>query len=220
MEILELRAQPRTENGKGAAGRLRMQGRVPGVLYGEKLETQPISVNDRELHAVLAREGANAIVKLMIDGGKAHTAIIKEVQRNAMRDGLLHVDFMKIALDEKITTHVGIAVVGEAVGVREGGSVQQILREVEVEALPTNIPDHIEVDVTELPIGGSLRVQNLVAPDDVTILTNPEEMLVSIIPPVHFEEEVPVPEAEEEEVTVVGEEAPSEERGPAEESAE
>ncbi len=219
MEIRELKAQPRTERGKGAAGRLRAQGLVPGVLYGEKLETQPISIDDRDLHIVLMKEGANAIVKLTLDGG-SHTAIIKELQRNPIRDQLTHVDFLKIALDETIVTHVPVQVIGDSVGVREGGTVQQALREIEIEALPTNVPDHLEIDVTDLPIGGSLRVQNLVAPDDVVILSNPEEMLVSVVPPVHFEEAVPVAEGEEEEVTEVGEEAPTEEHGAAEESAE
>ncbi len=220
MEILELNAQPRTEQGKGAAGRIRSQGRVPGVLYGEKLETQPISLDDRELHVILAKEGGNAIVKLVVDGGKPHTAIIKEIQRNPMRDELLHVDFMKIALDEKIVTHVPITVVGDSIGVREGGTVQQALRELEIEALPTQVPDHVEIDITELAIGGSLRVQNIVTPSDVAVLSNPEDMVVSVVPPVHFEEAIPVPEGEEEEVTEVGEEAPTEEEGPAEESAE
>lgn len=221
MDILELRALQRTEKGKGPAGRLRAQGRVPAVFYGEKRDPVPVSVDGRELHSVMRAEGGvTAIVKLMIDGDKGQTAMIKDVQRDPLRDRLLHVDFLKIAMDEKITTNVSLAVVGDALGVREGGVLQEVRREVEVETLPTDLPEHIEVDVTELAVGESLRVADLVAPPGVTILTNPEEMILSVIPPTKLEEVAPpVEEVEEGEVEVVGEEAPAGEgQGPAEET--
>lgn len=222
MEILELRAVARTDTGKGPAGRLREQGRVPAVLYGEKLDSTAVSVDGRELQSVMTAEGGTSIVKLVIDGGKAETAMIKEVQRDPLRDKLLHVDFLKIAMDEKVTTRVALAVVGEAIGVQEGGVLQQNLREVEVEALPMELPEHIEVDVAEIGVGDSLRVSDLTAPPGVAILSNLEDMVLSVVPPAKIEEEVvPVEELEEGEVELVGEEgeAAPEEAPAAEETA-
>lgn len=200
MELVELRATQRTETGKGPAGRLRAADRIPGVLYGEKLTTKTVSVDRRELQSVLAAEGgATAIVKLMIDDDDSQTAMIKEVQRDPVRDGLLHVDFLKIAMDEKIATHVSLSVIGDALGVREGGILQQVMRDIEVEALPMELPEHIEVDVTEYQVGDSVRVGDLTAPAGVTILSGAEEVVLSIVPPTKIEEVVPVEEVLEEE---------------------
>lgn len=220
MDILELQAAPRSDTGKGPAGRLRAGGRIPGVFYGQKLQAVPVSVDGRELLHVIGHEGgANAIVKLMIDG-KAETAMVKDIQRDPMRDKMVHVDFMAIAMDEKITTHVTLTIVGDSVGVSEGGVIQQIMREVEVEALPMELPDHIEVDATDIAIGDSLRVSDLTAPEGVTILSNQDDMVMSVVPPAKIEEVVPVEEEVEGEVEVVGEEGAAEEgAAPAEESS-
>lgn len=214
MKILELRATERAERGKGPARRMRAQGLVPAVLYGEKLGSVAVSVDRRELVSAMNRGGMNAIVKLVLDGDKSQTAMIKEIQRDPLRDKLIHVDFLKIAMDEKITAHVALTITGESAGVDEGGVLQQVTREIEVEALPMDLPEHIDLDVTELNIGDSLRVQDLAAPAGVTILASPEDMVLSIIPPTQLKEEELVPAEElEEGEEVEGAEAAEEEAG-------
>lgn len=218
MDILELRAVARTETGKGPAGRLRAEGRIPAVLYGEKIEPVSVSVDSRELHSVISREGAaTSIVKLAIDGGVAETAMIKEIQRDPIKDRLVHIDFMKIAMDTKVTAQVSLAMVGDSVGVKEGGIVQQAMREVEVEALPTDLPENIEVDITEMAVGDSMRIADLTAPAGVVILSNLDDVVLSVVPPTKMEEVVvPVEEElEEGEVAEVGEEGEAAEEQPA-----
>jgi len=218
MDILELRAVARTETGKGPAGRLRAEGRIPAVVYGSKAEPVAVAVDSRELQSLIAREGAStAIVKLAIDGGKAETAMIKEIQRDPIRDKMLHIDFLKIAMDTKITAHVALAVVGDSAGVREGGIVQQAMREVEVEALPMDLPESIEIDITDIAIGDSVRVSDLAAPPDVAILSHSEDVVLSVVPPSKIEEVVaPVEELEEGEAEAAAEAEEGAEEQPAE----
>ncbi len=190
MKIIELKAR-RRDTGKGAARKLRTVGEIPAVLYGEGIESCPLAVDVRDFIHLIRSEGLNVIVKLKVEGDRGGcTAIIKEIQRDPLKDFYLHVDFQKIAMDEKISTMVPITIVGEAPGVKEGGVLQHGLWEAEVEALPKDLPDCIEVDVSALGIGDAVRVSDLPKPEGVEILTSPDEVLVSIVPPTAIVEEV------------------------------
>ncbi|MEW6189234.1 MAG: 50S ribosomal protein L25/general stress protein Ctc [Actinomycetota bacterium] len=203
MKIIGLKARHR-DTGKSAAKKLRAVGEIPAVLYGEGIESCPLAVDVRDFIHLIRSEGLNVIVKLKVEGDRGdYTAIIKEIQRDALKDFYLHVDFQKIAMNEKISTIVPLTIVGEAPGVKEGGVLQHGLWEVEVEALPKDLPDCIEVDVSALGIGDSVRVSDLPKREGVEILTSLEEVLVSIVPPTAIVEEV----VEEEEVA---EEVPAE----------
>jgi large subunit ribosomal protein L25 len=188
----KLVAEPRTDSGKGVARKLRAAGRVPAVLYGAGVESTPLSVDSKELfHLLHTGAGANVLVDLIVDGD-AHLAIPRDVQRDHIHGRFIHLDFLAVRRDEKIHISVPVRVVGESVGVKAGGVVEHHLWEVEVECLPTDVPDAIEVDVTDLEIGMGLRVSDLTAPQGATILTNPEDSVVAVQQPqmaVELEEE-------------------------------
>lgn len=210
MEIIELKAQVRREKGKNKVNKLRAEGLVPANLYGYKSEPTDIVVNGRDFdHLIHSAAGTHVILKLVIDNGQSPTVIVKETQRNPLRDDLLHVDFLSVALDEKITAAVPVSLVGDSAGVREGGILQHGLWEVQVEALPTNLPDHLEIDISNLGIGESLHASDIPLPPELALITSPDEVLASVLTPTVYKEEEEVVE-EEVEVAVTEEGAPSE----------
>ena len=178
-----LKAQNRTETGKGAAHRLRAAGRVPGVLYGHGMEPVPLSVSGQDLlHLFHATHGASMLVDLEVDG-TAHLALPREIQRDHIHGTYIHIDFLAVRRDEKVRMSVEVRDVGEAVGVHEGGVLERHLREVEIECLPGDVPEGVDADVTPLAIGDMLRVRDIVPPNGVTILTDPDTPIVSVITP-------------------------------------
>jgi large subunit ribosomal protein L25 len=204
----KLVAEPRTDSGKGVARKLRAAGRVPAVLYGAGVESTPLSVDSKELfHLLHTGAGSNVLVDLVVDGHE-HLAIPRDVQRDHIHGRFIHLDFLAVRRDEKIHIQVPVRVVGESVGVKAGGVVEHHLWEVEVECLPTDVPEAIDVDITELEIGMGLRVSDLVAPSGSTILANPEDSVVAVQQPqmaVELEEEEAA-EGEEGEEAAEGEE--------------
>jgi len=210
MELQTLDARVRTNRKKGAARKERAAGRIPGVIYGEGQEAVSISLDGREFTRLLhGAGGEHAVVELKMENApdKGGPAMLREVQHHPLRDDVLHVDFQRIRLDRKIVTYVPIHLEGKAKGLTEGGVLDYQLREVEVECLPVDVPEYLELDITELEIGHSLHVSDLKAPDKVTLITEPERAVVTMLAPrVTVEEE----EAEEEgpaEPEVVGEES-------------
>ena len=188
----KLVATKREEAGKGVARRLRAGGRVPAVLYGHGMDPIGLSVDAKELfHLFHTGAGTNVLVDLVVDGNE-HLAMPREIQRDHIKGRFVHVDFLVVRRDEKITISVPIRVVGESVGVKAGGVVEHHLWELQVECLPTNVPEAIEADISALEIGDGLRVSDLVAPEGATILTNAEESVVLVTQPqmaVELEEE-------------------------------
>jgi large subunit ribosomal protein L25 len=175
----KLVAQKREDAGKGVARKLRAAGRVPAVLYGRGLEPISISVDSRELlHAFHTGAGTNVLVDLVVDGD-AHLAMAREIQRDHIKGRYVHVDFLAVSRDQKITISVPVRLVGESAGVKAGGVLEHHLWELQVESLPAEVPEAIEADVSELEIGMSLRVGDLVAPPGATILTPAEESVVA-----------------------------------------
>src|SRR5262245_14626595 len=192
-ERVKLEVQPRELSGSGDSRRLRADGFIPGVLYGAGKPAQSFTVNERALRDVLTGEhGTNAILDVVIDGGKPHHAVLKDYQLHPIRKRLLHIDLQEVRLDVAIQSAVHIELVGESEGQKFGGVLTQVTREVLVEALPMSVPDKLELDITSMEIGDSLRVSDLVVPEDVTILTDPEEVLASVIQPRVEEEPEPV----------------------------
>src|SRR5437588_6135206 len=209
----KLMANLRDGGGKGSARKIRAQGLVPAILYGHGMEPVKVAIDDRDLYHVLHTEaGANVLVDLQI-GKDRHLAMPREIQRDHIRGRFLHVDFLVVRRDEKITVDVPVHLVGESHGVKEGGVVEHHLWDLKVECLPTDVPQSIEADITRLGIGDSLSVADLKPPQGAEILTPPEEAIVSVVPP-------PVLKLEEEVAAVEGEEAEAEAEGEAAEGAE
>jgi large subunit ribosomal protein L25 len=220
---IKLKAELRTETGKGPAHRLRASGRVPAILYGHGMTPISVSVSGQDLIHVFHQAGSNALVDLQVDG-QEHLAIARDVQRDHLHGRYIHLDFLAIRRDEKIRVSVDIQEFGESVGVSEGGVVEHHLREIELECLPADVPERIEVDITNLHLGDMVHVGDIAPPEGTTFLTDPETPVLSIITPailqveadltVPGEEPVEVePEAEEEEAAeeaAEGEEAAGE----------
>ncbi len=190
MAQFTVQAEERQKTGKGANRRLRMQGRLPAVVYGQGLETLSVSVNAQDVDLILHSEaGHNTIFQLQVSG-KLTDVLIKDYQLDPVKGSLLHADFQAVALDQKMTFAVPVQVVGTAQGVIAGGVLDQVLREIEVECLPTEVPDHIPLDVTELEIGDSVRVEALqIDSPKISLLSAPDLVILSVVPP-HVEEEV------------------------------
>jgi large subunit ribosomal protein L25 len=206
-ERVKLPVTERTRLGSAESRRLRRQGLVPGVLYG-RLEPVAICIGERELRAALSTAGgSHAVLDVAIDGGSEHSAILKEYQRDKVRGTITHVDLQEIRLDQLIHSAVAITLVGEPAGVKEGGVLTQVVNEVHVEGLPLEIPQHLDVDVSGMHIGDSLRLAELGVPDAITVLDDLEStVLATVTMPTRVEE--PEVEAVEGEEVPEGEEAP------------
>ncbi len=204
MHRYSIEVEKRDETGKGVARRLRRNGLIPGVVYGSNREPQALTVNPLDLRGKIH---SNAIIDLTIDG-EEETVMIKDFQKDVIKDELIHVDFQQISMDETIHITVPIKLVGDAPGVREGGVLQQLMREVDIEVLPTNIPDEIELDISELTLSDSLEVGDLEVPEEVTLINSLEDVIVTIVAPSEEIEEEEEEELEEEfiEPEVIGEE--------------
>jgi large subunit ribosomal protein L25 len=219
MEIT-LEVKPRTETGKGPASRYRAAGLVPAVLYGPSVEPVSLLVDAKQMSQALHTEaGGNVLINLKVDG-QSRLTVPREIQRHPIRGTILHVDFVNVARDQKISAHVPVHLVGESHGVKEGGVLDQHTHEVEVEAFPTDVPTAIEVDITALGIGDTLHVADIKAPAGVDVLTPEDQMLVAVIEArVTDVEAADLAEAEAAaEVPEVGEGADSEDSGGSEES--
>ena len=186
---------------------------IPGVLYGRGKPQHPICVPERELRRVLTgSHGLHAILDVVLDGdGSARASILKDYQQDPLRGRITHVDLQEVRLDQPIQAQVVVELVGaeDAPGIREGGVLSQVNREVNVEALPMEVPDRLELDVSGLAIGDTLRVADLRAPEGVTLLDDPEETVLATLT-------LPTRVVEPEEVTEEGEELPEGEVPPEE----
>jgi len=171
MASAQLSGSVRDNRGKGVARSLRSSGRVPAVIYGHGREPQSLSIDTRELEKLLSHISAeNTVIDLSVDGKSART-LIREIQRHPFRKQILHVDFQELVAGEKVIVRVPIVLMGVPAGVRmDGGVLDQTLRELEVEVDPANIPNHLEIDVTELTIGSSVHVSDITLPEGVEIV--------------------------------------------------
>lgn len=172
----------REATGKGPNRRLRRSGKIPAVLYGHKSKNVAIEVDPKEIFKILhSQSGENTIIELVVPGRDKINCMIKEYQLEPVSHELLHADFYEVAMDEALEVDVPLMVKGEAYGVKtEGGLLDIVHREIHVECLPGDIPEHIEVDVTDMKIGDLLRVRDLQVSDKIKILDDPESVVVAV----------------------------------------
>jgi len=222
VEQLELTAEKR-DVGKGVARRLRREGYVPAVVYGRDIEGLPLRIDAKDFQRITSAGARNALIKLRVKGDRkrsGHTVMLKEVQRDPIKGDVLHADLYQVSLEQKITTRVPVALVGSDAVERSGGVLQHHLREIEVECLPTEIPERFTLDVSGLEIGDRLSVADLEVSDAVKVLAESNEVVCAVVAPRAIEEEEV--EAEEPEEGLPEEGAPAEEvtEAPAEEQGE
>ncbi|HEV2974074.1 MAG TPA: 50S ribosomal protein L25 [Solirubrobacteraceae bacterium] len=194
----KLDVNSRSPEGSRAARRLRRSGRVPGVVYGGGGDSVGFDVDSRDLRLALAKSGA--VLDLSIDGAKATPVVLKEAQRDPVRGETVHIDLLRVRLDEAIHAVVPLELEGtdDAPGVKEGGILEQIVRELNVEALPTAIPESIVHAVGEMQIGDTIGLDQVAMPDGVTLLDEVEEVVVATLSPPRLQAEADELEAETE----------------------
>ena len=224
-ERIKLEVMPRDSTGSRESRRLRARGLIPGVLYGRGNAPHPFCVSERELRRVLTGgSGMHAILDVVLDGQNSATpSILKDFQQDPLRGKLVHVDLQEVRLDEAITAAVTVMLVGadDAPGVREGGALSQVAREINVEALPMEVPDHLDLDVSSMAIGDTLRLADLDEREGITFLDDPEMVLATLTMPTRVEEpEEELAEGEEVEGEVPGEAPEGAAGGDAEPAAE
>ena len=197
-ERIRLEVQEREQRGSRDSRRLRKEGMIPGVLYGRGNKPNPIYVRERELRRVLTGgHGLHAILDVVLAGQQStHSSILKDYQVDPIRGKIDHFDLQEVRLDQTIQTAVTVELVGESAGVKTGGVLSQVNREVHVEALPLEVPDRLELDVSAMEIGDTLRLSDLAAREGVTYLDDPETVLATVTMPTKVEE--PEPEEVEE----------------------
>jgi large subunit ribosomal protein L25 len=222
-ERVKLQVRERERRGSADARRLRKEGFIPGVLYGNGKKSHAIYVPERDLRRVLTGAGGlHAILDVVLEGqSTTHASILKDYQQDPIRGHISHIDLHEVRLDQPIQAGVTVQLVGEPAGAKEGGVLSQVQREINVEALPMEIPEHIDLDVSGMAIGDTLRLADLAPMEGVTYLDNPEETVLATVtlPTREVEpepEELPEGELPEGEVPE-GEEAPE---GAAEQPAE
>ncbi len=181
----KLVASPREETGKQAMKRLRRGGRIPAVLYGHEFKTIPVSLDERSFRVLLRKgKGLHGLLNLEVEGMEDgnYTVVIKEVQRHPLKDEILHVDLQRIRSGEEIQAEVSLHFTGEPVGVKAGGILQHYLYEITVTCIPRNLPEVIEVDVSNLDLRENLRVRDLQRIEGVSYINNPDEIVVAVTP--------------------------------------
>jgi large subunit ribosomal protein L25 len=188
MEQIVVEAERRAPAGKNANRRIRQSGQIPAVIYGAKRESLPLLVNPKLIFDILhSHSGHNTIFAISVEGSQ-RIVMVKAYQRDPVRGNLIHADFYEIAMDQLLKLTVDVAMVGEAEGVKLGGGIMDIVsRSLEVECLPSDIPDSIKVDVSQLKINDYIRVRNLPVDPKVRIISDPEIVIVTIVPPVKEE---------------------------------
>ncbi len=220
MERMELEAKTRPSMSKGELNHMRSEDMVPAVIYGRGDDNLPLALDGRTLRQVLTTGGSNVLLDLKVKAkGKKtrqETVMFKDIQRDMLvQDRILHVDFIRISMSDKIEVAVHLNFIGEPAGIDEGGVLSLVTRVVDVKCLPGDIPEQFDIDISELNIGDSITAESLVLEGDIELITPPETTLAQVLAPMAEEELEPVEEELE-----VGEEAETVEEGEEESAAE
>jgi large subunit ribosomal protein L25 len=223
MAEVRIKAERRKEAGKGPARRARAAGRVPAILYGGGMDPVSITVDRRELGlAYHTDSGTNVLLYIEVDGDST-LALTKDLQRDPLKGTVMHADFIKIERDVRIEVEVPMHLVGESPGVAEGGVLEQPLHSLSISVLPEDVPEAVDVDISNLAIGDSLKVGDIAVSDEYEILSDLDDTVANVAQPISEEEleamEAAVAEAEPEEVEAAAEEAEEEAAEGAEEIA-
>lgn len=213
MEQARLDVEIRQGKGKGSARAVRRNGLIPGIVYGHNQEPITIQFQEYGLRRIFHQGGENVLINMNVSGELTETVMIKEIQRDPLSRRIIHADFMRVSLEEKVTTHVPVVLVGTAPGVKEGGVLEFLLRELRVECQVGQIPEHIEVDISSLGIGDQIRVEDIKVPEGMAIHDDPVTIVVTIAAPTVVKEieEGAVPEDLEKEPEVIRERRKEEE---------
>jgi large subunit ribosomal protein L25 len=204
---IEITAEIRADSGRGVLSQMRRGGSIPCVVYGKGIDALSLIVNEKDVRELIANASSGKLITLKIKREKrSHRwpVLIKEVQRHPTKNNVLHIDFHKIELDEEVTINVPVVITGEAARERDGGIVQLVLKDLEIQCLPTEIPERIEADVSELKIGDVIKVENINTDENITVLTSRDEVVVSVVLPT-AREEVAEPEDTDSEPELVRE---------------
>src|SRR5262245_61817278 len=190
MEIMKLSASRRMESGKGPSNRLRREGQIPAVAYGRDLEAVPVAVSPKALLRVLGSDhGQNSVIELAIEDGDKLTVMVRDYAYHPITRELVHADFVQVKLDQPVEVDIPFRCTGKAKGVVAGGILQQIFRRIPVRSLPAKIPPFVELDISELDVGDSLKAAQLKMPEGVKILL-PDDQTVVVVAAPEKEEEV------------------------------
>jgi large subunit ribosomal protein L25 len=209
-ESVTLEAQPRQGRGSRAAYKLRKQGLVPAVVYGHKKATESVALSQEDLTKAI-RHGVRVLD--LKTNGNVQKALIREVQWDHLGHDILHVDFARVAVDERVVVTVPIELRGIAPGVTAGGLLDQPIHALSVECLAISLPDSIRVNINELQLDGAIHVRDLVLPEGVKVMTDPDAIVVHVSPPVAEAEAAAAPGAEQAEPEVIGRQRAEEEEG-------
>ena len=217
MKTIELKGNLRTEIGKIGVKKLRAEKKIPAVVYGKKKEPIAITVDSKEFETVIHTSGSNALIDLKVSGKKSVTekVLIKEIQHDPVSERINHIDFNVVSLTQKIKVKVRLAVKGEAPGSKAGGILDVVHHEIEVECLPTQIPEKIDADISKLEIGHAIHAKDLLFPEGVHCELAPEEVVIAIHAPKAEEEKPAEGQATEPEVIAKGKEVAEGEEGAA-----
>lgn len=215
MEQVKLAGKVRKETGKAEIKRQRLKGITPAIVYRKGEKSMPLFLDSKAMDKALhTSAGGNVIINLKVEGDekkKDRTCIIKEIQHNPVTGNVIHVDFNEISLTETIRVSVPLATKGDSIGVKQdGGVLEHLLWEIQVECLPTEIPKKLEVDVSNLKIGGALFIKDIAAPNGVKILNDPEVRIIAVEKPVEIKAEEVTPEAAITEPEVLKQKKPEE----------
>ncbi len=212
MQQAKLEVQQRNAFGKQSARDLRKEGGVPAVLYGRAQDTVAIQLDARTFRQFLRTYGENVIINMEVSAGNTETVIIKEIQRHPVdKQRLIHADFIRISLDEPVTSAVPVVLVGNPIGVQEGGVLEFPLRQVSLHCLPMQIPNEITIDVGHLDIGDAVHVSELTLDEEIDILDEPERIIATVSQPrIQLEDEITEAEEGEGEEEEATEEQPTE----------
>ena len=205
MNQVSLKARQRTDTGKQVAKALRRDGALPAVVYGSGESSTPLTLDYREFEGFLRKtRGESVVINLEIEGLEDKKALLRDIQRDYLRNQLLHADFQQIRMSDRITTEVSLVMIGEPIGVtRDGGVLDQSLRVVEISCVASEIPEHLEVDISELSMGDTIHISDLTF-ENVEIVTDGEVAVVSVLTPMAEEPEEEEVDLEQEEPEIIG----------------
>ncbi|MDD5686610.1 MAG: 50S ribosomal protein L25 [Elusimicrobia bacterium] len=203
MEKFTLDVESRSGITKGEMRKLRGSGKIPAVIYGEK-ENLSLTVDGGKFGFILSKAGHNAIIDLIFSDKTTKTVLIKDIQKHVITRNMIHIDFYQVSMKKKTEVSVPVVLSGEAPGVKEGGVITLILRELKVKCLPTDIPEKITIEIGNLQIGNSVSVKDLVLPKNIEVLNQPDQIIVNVVSPTILEEVVPGPAEALAEPEVIG----------------
>ncbi|GIO24244.1 50S ribosomal protein L25/general stress protein Ctc [Oceanobacillus sp. J11TS1] len=185
---VKLNAQKREDLAKSATNEIRNSGRIPAVVYGKDKEAKTVSVDSIDLIKTVRDEGRNAIISLQVEGGDAVDVMLHDYQIDPIKDNLLHADFYIVNMSEEMDVEVSVRLEGQAKGEKEGGVLQQPFYEIQVRAKPSDIPEEIVVDVSDLEVNDSLSISDLTPTGNYEFLDSPDTVIASVVPPTTEEE--------------------------------